>query len=93
MKLKIGEYLIESDSNQFKLLQVKTVQKSEDESKIGEEYTTPIGNYSSIDSLLRAIPTQIMLEYDDIKTIVKELKTIKVQIAAIRKALEEVVKE
>lgn len=93
MKLKIGEYLIESDSNQFKLLQVKTVQKSEDESKIGEEYTTPIGYYSSIDSLLRAIPSQILLEHDDIKTIVKELKTIKVQIAAIRKALEEVVKE
>lgn len=90
MKINIGDYKIESDSNNFILKAKKIVQEGRltKEENIGKEVYSTIGYYTSIEGILKAIPTQVLLDNDDLKTIVKKLNVIKIQIEEIRKALE-----
>ena len=94
MKISIGDYKIESDSNCFVLKGKRVVQESKltKEENIGKEVWTALGYYSSVDSLLKAIPRQILLDNDDLKTIIMKLGLINLQIKEINKALKEVVK-
>lgn len=99
MKINLGDYRIESDSNCFSLLAKKIVQpivkdgKVVNKENIGSERWVVIGYYSQIDTLLNAIPRQVLLDNDDLLIIKQKLEVINIQIVGIRKALEECVNE
>lgn len=95
MKLNLGDYRIESDSNCFILKSKKVVQESKltKEENIGEERWITVGYYTNIDNLLEAIPRQILLDNDDLKDISKKLGVLSIKIGGIKMALERVVKE
>lgn len=95
MKINLGDYRIESDSNCFILKSKKVVQESKltKEENIGEERWVTVGYYTNIDKLLEAIPRQILLDNDDLKEISKKLGVLSIKISGIKMALERVVKE
>lgn len=93
MKLNLGDYRIESDSNCFILKSKKVVQESKltKEENIGEERWVTVGYYTNIDKLLEDIPRQILLDNDDLKEISKKLGILSIKIGGIKMALERVV--
>lgn len=95
MKINLGDYRIESDSNCFILKSKKVVQESKltKEENIGEERWVTVGYYTNIDKLLEDIPRQILLDNDDLKEISKKLGVLSIKIGGIKMALERVVKE
>lgn len=95
MKLNLGDYKIESDSNCFILKAKKVVQESKltKEENIGEERWVTVGYFSQVDKLLEAVPRQILLDNDDLKEISKKLGVLSIKIGGIKMALERVVKE
>lgn len=90
MKINIGDYKIESDSNNFILKTKKVLQEGRltKEENIGKEVYSTIGYYTSLEGVLKVIPKQVLLENDDLGVIIKKLNVIKIQIEGIRKALE-----
>lgn len=94
MKITIGDYKIESDSKCFILKGKRIVQESKltKEENIGKEAWSILGYYTTVDSLLGAIPKQILLDNDDLKTIIQKLGLINLQIKEIKKVLNEVIK-
>lgn len=94
MKITIGDYKIESDSKCFILKGKRIVQESKltKEENIGKEAWSTLGYFTSVDSLLRAIPKQILLDNDDLKTISEKLSLINLEITEIKKLLSEVIK-
>lgn len=99
MKLTIGDYKIESDSNCFSLLAKKIVQpivkdgEIVNKENVGSERWVVVGYYSQVDSLLNAIPRQVLLDNDDLLSIKQKLEVINIQIAGIRRVLEECINE
>lgn len=94
MKLNLGDYRIESDSNCFILKSKKVVQESKltKEENIGEERWVTVGYYTNIDKLLEDIPRQILLDNDDLKEISKKLGVLSIKIGGIKMALEGAIK-
>ena len=85
MKVTIGDYKIESDSNCFVLKSVRPNEK-------GEKISKTIGYYTSVEGVLGDIPKSVLKENDDIGTIIKKLSEIKVQIGGVKAALERAVR-
>lgn len=98
MKLNLGDYRIESDSNCFSLSAKKTVQPIVKDGEVvnkenaGTHRWVLIGYYSQVDNLLNAIPRQILLDNDDLKEISKKLGILSIKIGGIKMALEGVIK-
>lgn len=98
MKIKVGNYLIETDSRQF-IVKSKTTKKPQEDEEILEEQTDVKDNWknvaycTSLEGALKHITTQVMLDVDDLIEILRQLKVINLQIGAIKKALEGVTNE
>ena len=95
MKIKIGDYKIDTDNKQF-IVKSKTYNKvtkgqevSEDES-ISEDNYKSIAWCTSLESALKCITNQVLLDNDSVMDIIAQLKLIYMQIKEIRKALEKV---
>lgn len=98
MKLNLGDYKIESDSNCFVLSAKKIVQpivkngKTINKDTVGNERWVAVGYFSQVDKLLEAIPRQILLDNDDLKEISKKLGVLSIKIGGIKMTLEGVIK-
>lgn len=99
MKITIGDYKIESDNNCFTLSAKKTIGPIVkdgivvNQDKVGTHRWVAVGYYTQADGLLNAIPRQVILDNDDLLAIKQKLEVIKIQIAGIRKVLEECINE
>lgn len=82
MKLKIGDYYIETDERQFKVRYYVGIDKD------GADKYKTIAYCTSINSALKFIPQQAIRENDDINVIMDKLKQIELDI----KALDEYIK-
>jgi len=85
MELTIGDYKIESDSQQFIVKSKRIIQESENEENIGKAAWTPKAYCVKIGEALRWIPQETLRTNDDINAIIEKLEQISVDI----KALEE----
>lgn len=83
MKLKIGDYYIETDERQFKVKSYLGIDKE------GADKYKTIAYCTSLNSALKFIPQQAIRENDDINVIMDKLKQIELDI----KALDEHIKE
>lgn len=96
MKLNLGDYRIESDSNCFTLLAKKIVQpivkngEITNKDSVGNERWATVGYFTNIDKLLEAIPRQVLLDNDEMGKVIEKLSVIKIQIKELRKAMEEI---
>lgn len=68
MKIKLGDYLIESDERQYIVKIKKIVEESRLTKKenIGNEYWQPIAYCTTFDSALKFVPQQALRSNDDI---------------------------
>ena len=95
MKIKIGDYKIETDGKQF-IVKSKTIKKVLEEQKELNEETEakdnfkPIAYCTSLESALKCITNQVLLDNDSVMDVIAQLKLIYMQIKEIRKALEKV---
>jgi hypothetical protein len=83
MKLNIGDYRIESDSQQFVVKSKRIIQNSEKEGLNGEEAWTPKAYCVKFDEALRWIPQEALRTNDDIVVIKDKLDRIQADIKAI----------
>lgn len=83
MKLKIGDYYIETDERQFKVKSYLGVDKD------GADKYKTIAYCTSLNSALKFIPQQAIRENDDINVIIDKLKQIEADI----KVVDEYIKE
>lgn len=77
MKLKIGDYYIETDERQFKVKSYLGVDKD------GADKYKTIAYCTSLNSALKFIPQQAIRENDDINVIIDKLKQIEADIKAL----------
>ena len=95
MKIKVGNYLIETDNKQF-IVKSKTVKKAlEGQKELNEEMEVkdnfkPIAYCTSLESALKHIADQVLLDNDSVMDIIAQLKLIYIQIKELRKAFEKV---
>ncbi len=95
MKIKIGNYLIETDNKQF-IVKSKTVKKALEGEEISKGETNvednfkPVAYCTSLESALKHVSNQVLLDNDSVMDIIAQLKLIYMQIKEIRKALEKV---
>lgn len=91
MKLKLNdEYqIITSDSNfipqQLKVIQAGRLTKEEN---VGKEIWKDLGYFTNLQSALKSIPTNIMLENDDLQVIIDKLNEIDANIKDIKELIE-----
>lgn len=91
MKLKLNdEYrIITSDSNfipqQLKVIQASRLTKEEN---VGKEVWKDLGYFTNLQSALKSIPTNIMLENDDLGVIIDKLNKIENNIKGIKEFME-----
>ena len=78
MKLKIGDYLIETDERQFIVKTKKVVEESRlaKEENIGKEYWQPVAYCITLDSALKFIPQQVIRSNNDVSIIIGKLEQI-----------------
>lgn len=78
MKLKIGDYLIETDERQFIVKSKKIVEDSKltKEENIGKEYWQPVAYCITLDSALKFIPQQVIRSNHDMLVIIEKLEQI-----------------
>lgn len=78
MKIKLGDYLIESDERQYIVKIKKIVEESRLTKKenIGNEYWQPIAYCTTFDSALKFVPQQALRSNDDILVIKEKLTQI-----------------
>lgn len=95
MKIKIGDYKIETDNKQF-VVKSKTSNKAiegqevSDNENISEDNYKAIAWCTSLESALKCVTNQTLLDNDSVMDIIAQLKLIYMQIKEIRKALEKV---
>lgn len=77
MKLKIGDYYIETDERQFKVKSYLGVNKD------GEDKYKTIAYCTSLNSALKFIPQQAIRDNKDINVVIDKLKQIERDIQAI----------
>lgn len=77
MKLKIGDYYIETDERQFKVKSYLGVNKE------GEDKYKTIAYCTSLNSALKFIPQQTIRDNKDINVVIDKLKQIERDIQAI----------
>jgi hypothetical protein len=86
MNIKIGEYQITSDSMQFIVSKITTIQESRftKAENVGKETTKIIAYCSKIDEAIRFIPNDILKTNDDLIIIMNKLNAIHGDILAIK---------
>ena len=95
VKIKVGNYLIETDNKQF-IVKSETVKKAlEGQKELNEEMEVkdnfkPIAYCTSLESALKHIADQVLLDNDSVMDIIAQLKLIYIQIKELRKAFEKV---
>lgn len=87
MKLKVGEFLIESDNLQFVVKQKSTVKEGHftKEENIGKEVYKPVAYCVKFCEVLKYITDQVLRTNDDIGTILDKLEQINLSIAALER--------
>lgn len=82
MNIKIGDYQITSDSYQFIVNKIGTVQESRltNPENIGKETSKPIAYCTEFDEVLRYIPNDILRVNDDINIIMEKLTEVQKEI-------------
>lgn len=78
MKLKIGDYLIETDERQFIVKTKKVVEENRlaKEENIGKEYWQAVAYCTTLDSALKFAPQQVIRSNNDALTIIEKLEQI-----------------
>jgi hypothetical protein len=78
MNIKIGEYQITSDSMQFIVSKITTIQESRftKAENVGKETTKIIAYCSKIDEAIRFIPNDVLKTNEDISIIIDKLNEI-----------------
>lgn len=95
MKIKIGDYKIETDNKQF-VVKSKTSNKAIegqevlDNKNISEDNYKAIAWCTSLESALKHVTNQVLLDNDSVMDIIAQLKLIYIQIKEIRNALDKV---
>lgn len=91
MKIKVGDYLIESDERQYIVKVKKIVEESRLTKKenIGNEYWQPIAYCTTFDSALKFVPQQALRSNDDISVVIDKLTQIERDIKAINEYVKE----
>lgn len=94
MKIKLGDYLIESDERQYIVKVKKIVEESRLTKKenIGNEYWQPIAYCTTFDSALKFVPQQASRSNDDILVIKEKLTQIHEHSKEYKKIEEEIKK-
>ena len=94
MKLKLGDYLIESDERQYIVKVKKVVEEGRLTKKenIGKEYWQPIAYCTGFDSALKFIPEQALRSNEDILVIKEKLTQIHEHLKEYKKIEEEIKK-
>lgn len=83
MELTIGDFKIESDSQQFVVKSKRIIQNSDKEEKNGEEAWTPKAYCVKFDEALRWIPQEVLRTNNDIIIIKDKLDRIQADIKAL----------
>ena len=76
MNIKIGNYVLHSDSNQFILKQEKTRQEG---NRKGEKYMDTVGFYPRLESAIESIVQRVAMGSDakDLATLADEIRAYK----------------
>lgn len=94
MKIKLGDYLIESDERQYIVKVKKVVEEGRLTKKenIGKEYWQPIAYCTGFDSALKFIPEQALRSNEDILAIKEKITQIHEHSKEYKKIEEEIKK-
>ena len=86
MKIKVGDYFIETDERQFK------VRKYQGQDKDGNDTYKTLAYCTTLNGVLKFIPQQVLKENDDINVIKDKLAQIEQEIKVIGKFEDEIKK-
>lgn len=86
MQIKVGEYLVTSDSMQFIVNKIGTVQESRltNAENVGKETSKVIAYCTKFEEVLKYIPNDTIKSNDDINIIVDKLNSIQGDIQALK---------
>lgn len=89
MKIDLGEYIITTDSLQFIVQQKVPIQVNNQtkEENIGKNRIVDIAYCPSLNSALNHLVDKVVLDNEDVNTIVSKLEELKAEIRLIRRRI------